>query len=144
MSSKFNQRPFRRRRPPICIAPPKPALLDYDGRLPPKLTGFLQWLDLDPLGEMNAAAIITTIPRDGAGLYVGQATFGAVTLGVRVQDNHPAASVDVRITYQDPFWGLLTYDFPTTPMPLTQNFDTRLLTATFIPATDLRVARFME
>lgn len=144
MSSKFNRRPWGKPSLPICIAPPKQRLQDYDGRLPPKLTGYAGWLDLDPLGEQNAQGIITTGPRDGGGLYTGEISFGVVTLGARIQDLYPAPAVDVRITYDDPVWGPLFFDFPTVPMPIGKVFDTHLLTVTTIPATDVMMARFME
>lgn len=144
MSSKFNQRPFRRRRPPICVAPPKPPHQTYPRRLPPRLTGFAQWTDLDPAGEQNAAAVITTGPRSPTGLYTGQRTFGDVILGIRIQDQAPAPAVDVTITYEDPLWGPLSFTWPNVPMPNDKYFDTHLLTTTLIPVTDLRRARFME
>ena len=143
MSSKFNQRPVRRRRPPICIAPPGSCLPPFDPRTPPNISGLVQWIDLDPLGWQQAKGIVVCGPRSGTGLYQGTIAIGDVILGAKVQDNWPTGSVDVQITYWDILWGQLSHSFPTVNMPIGEPFNTRHLTTIIIPGTDYRKAYFV-
>lgn len=141
-SSRFNRRPVPRRRPPICIAPAGSCLPDFDPRRPPNLYGLVHWKDLDPISPMNAGALIITGPRTPGGTYAGHVHLDDVTLGANITDAWPTPSVTVQITYEDPFWGFMTYDFPPVDMPLDQRFDTRLLHTIFIHGIDYRDAWF--
>jgi len=143
-SSKWNKRPTARRSPSICIAPAGSCLPFYDGRLPYRLAGVARWLDLDPLGPINAAGLITTAPRTIGGLYLGRTTFQYGQLGVIIQDDWPSPTAGVQIWVTDPFWGYQAFNFGTVAMPLDENFDTGQLTSTHIPNYDVRQAWFME
>lgn len=141
-SSKFNARPVPRRKPSICIAPAGSCLPAFDRRLPPNLYGVVGWKDLDPVGEMDAADMIRTLPRTGGGVYAGHVHIPPVTLGATITDLWPTPTVLVQISYQDPFWGYMTHDFDPVHMPIDEPFNTRMLRTTFIPGKDYRYAWF--
>ena len=143
-SSKWNKRPTARRKPSICIAPAGSCLPFYDGRLPLRLNGVARWLDLDPLGPINAAGWIATARRTPGGLYAGQTPYSLGLLGVAIQDHYATPSAAVTIWVTHPIWGYQSFDLGTIAMPLDRNFDTGQLTFTHIPNYDLRQAWFLE
>lgn len=97
-------------------------------------------MDDDPAGAQDAGAAFYTRPRTGAGTYTGRLTVGVVTIGILVIDHWPTPTVDVRLLYEDPTWGLITHAFPTVDMPLDEPFNTRLLTTRFPIGIDYRRA----
>lgn len=144
MGSKFNKRPVARRKPSVCIAPAGSCLPLYDSRLPEHLIGYLQWRDLDPLEPIDAAAFLRTEARTPGGAYHCHYDSLTFQIGAIVQDNYPTPTVHV-LMYVFDVWRLPEwFSFLDVPMPLDKPFDTHLLTKTFLPGTDLRVARFTE
>lgn len=142
-SSKFNRRPVPRLRPPICVPPAGSCLPPFDRRRPPKIRGYVNWTDADPIAPVAAYALITAGPRTPGGDYSGQADFSNGYLGVTVHDNWPTPTVLVSIWVHDPWRTPEWHHWPDVAMPLDEPFDTHLLTTIYLPVNDFRIARFM-
>lgn len=143
-SSKFNQRPVPKRRPPICIAPAGSCLPDYDLNNPPFLNAFIDWWDLDPLDPIGGRGYCILNKIGPEPTYYGESAAAGTRIGAEVWPTGapPHWHVDAILFWEarPPAIWHFTNVWINPDLP----FDSGLLRDINIPGQDYRFARILN
>lgn len=127
-SSKFNQRPVPKQRPPVCIPPAGSCLPPYDVTKPERLSAAIVAVDVPPPVAYDWRPFTITNTRQSPPAYSKHITFPVGTLLLELHQQVPTELWTIRLTIELPPFAPGDITWPDVWIDPLAPFDTGLLT----------------